>query len=168
MRVMPEAGSRVSTGSDVEAVRAVLHAYCRWLDARDVPTLLDQVYAVDAVDDRRRTVLRGHGAIGEYFDRAEAIVESTAHFLVNVDIQVSGDTARASSRVLASHWFLDQAHLGPARPSDCVLIGTYDDVLQRLPQGWRITRRTVGALGPGGLLMGRMPEAFRGFGGAPT
>jgi len=165
--VAPEADSGGSS-SDVEAVRAVLHAYCRLLDARDVPTLLDQVYAVDAVDDRRRTVLRGHKAIGEYFEGAESIIEATAHFLVNVDIEVTGKTARAASRVLASHWFLNRAHVGPVRPSDCVLIGTYDDALERLPQGWRITHRTVGALGPGGLLMGEMPDLFRGFGGASS
>jgi ketosteroid isomerase-like protein len=166
--VTPEGISTESTATDVEAVRGVLHAYCRLLDARDLPGLLDQVYAVDAVDDRRRAVLHGHEAIREYFERAGSIIEGTAHFLVNVDIAVTGDEARASSRVLASHWFLDQAHLGPVRPSDCVLIGTYDDRLRRLPQGWRITRRTVGALGPGGLLMGQMPDAFRGFGGAPA
>jgi ketosteroid isomerase-like protein len=166
--VTPEGISTESTATDVEAVRGVLHAYCRLLDARDLPGLLDQVYAFDAVDDRRRAVLHGHEAIREYFERAGSIIEGTAHFLVNVDIAVTGDEARASSRVLASHWFLDQAHLGPVRPSDCVLIGTYDDRLRRLPQGWRITRRTVGALGPGGLLMGQMPDAFRGFGGAPA
>jgi hypothetical protein len=162
-------GAEMAATSDVEAIRTLLHRYCRLLDERDTATLVDDVYAVDAVDDRRRgSALHGHRAIKEYFDRAEAIIEATAHLLVNVDIEVSGDEARASSRVMACHWFLNQAHLGSVRPSDCVLIGSYDDELRRLPDGWRITHRTVAALGTGGLLMGVMPEDFRGFGGART
>ena len=41
----------------------------------------------------------------------------------------------------------------PARPADFVLLGSYDDELVRTTDGWRIRRRVVGALGPGGLAL---------------
>jgi hypothetical protein len=151
---------------DGEAVRDVLHTYCRMLDTRNLGGLLDQVYAAEAVDDRRRgTPRRGLEEICAYFEASFRILEATVHLLMNIEVDVDGDEARAYSRVLACHWFAGTALMGKARPSECVLIGSYTDRLNRLPQGWRIVHRQVEALGPGGLLAGAMPDAFRGFGG---
>jgi ketosteroid isomerase-like protein len=158
-----------SSPADTEAVRDVLHRYCRLLDARDIQRLVEGVYDVDGVDDRQRgTPRRGHQEIRQYFERSLPMLEATAHLLMNVEIELDGDRATTRSRVMACHWFADTAQVGKARPSECVLVGTYDDQLQRLPQGWRIVHRQVGALGPAGLLMGSLPEAFRGFGGVES
>lgn len=156
----------MSVADDCDAIRDILHRYCRHLDARDTAALLSDVYTVDAVDDRRRGApLRGHAELRAYFDRALVGLEATAHLLSNIEIDVTGDNARALSRVLACHWFLNAASDGWVRPSECVLVAEYSDRLTRLPQGWRITHRTLTALGPGGLLAGTMPDTFAGFGG---
>ena len=109
----------------------------------------------------------GHEAIREYFERAGSIIEGTAHFLVNVDIAVTGDEARASSRVLASHLVSRPGPSGPGPAVGLALIGTYDDRLRRLPQGWRITVVRSGALVPAASSWGSLPDAFHGFGGDP-
>jgi hypothetical protein len=151
---------------DLEAVRDVLHRYCRLLDGGAIDDLLTGVYTPDAVDDRQRgDPLRGHDAIRPYLAAALELCQATAHLLANVEIDIAGDEAASSSRVMASHWFVGTAMLGVHRPADCVLVATYDDHLTRGPDGWRIDHRRVSALGPGGLLFGSMPTAFNGFAG---
>jgi hypothetical protein len=97
----------------------------------------------DAIDDRQRGE-PPHGAVEivEYSRRAMIHSEGTAHILTNVDVGVDGatGTATASSRVIAHHW--------------------------SITDGWRITHRVVGVLGPGGLGAGTLPSVFAGFGGA--
>jgi ketosteroid isomerase-like protein len=150
--------------SESDQVRRTLHNYCRLLDERDLDQLLRRVYTSDAVDDRKRgEPLRGHEQIRGYFARAFDHVGATAHLLSNADVVVDGDRASAYSRVTAYHWLVGG---DPVRPADFVLLGSYDDALVRTAEGWRITRREVGALGPSGLSAGTLPEVFRGFGGS--
>ncbi len=138
-------------------------------DARDLDALMNQVYAPDAIDDRRRgTPWRGHGEVRSMFAQALEAFEATAHLLMNVEVSIEDDDARAYSRVLACHWFAGTAALGKARPSECILVGSYTDRLHRFDYGWRIVHREVDALGPAGLLAGLMPVSFRGFGGVAT
>ncbi len=152
--------------ADREAIRDVLHRYCRYLDERNLDALVEEVYAADATDDRRRGAPKvGRAEIRAYMARARDLCEATAHLLSNIEIELDGDSARARSRVMACHWFAETSYLGKARASECVLVGTYDDRLARLPEGWRIVHRQVGALGPAGLLAGTLPPAFRGFAG---
>jgi hypothetical protein len=151
---------------DSEAIRDVLHAYCRMLDTRELDGMLDQVYAADAVDDRRRgSPRRGLEEIRAYFEQSFPLLEATAHLLTNIEVHVDGDRARSYSRVLACHWFAANELMGKARPSECVLVGSYTDQLHRFSEGWRIVHREVDVLGPAGLLAGALPLAFRGFGG---
>ena len=148
------------------AITAVLYRYCELLDERNPSALVSEVYASHAEDDRKRgTPRRGEAELVSYFSAALDLLEATVHLLSNVTVHLSGDIATASSRVQACHWFAATAALGPVRASECVLVARYDDELARLPQGWRITRRRVTACGPGGLLAGRMPAVFSGFGG---
>jgi ketosteroid isomerase-like protein len=153
--------------SPADEVRRTLHAYCRRLDERDLDALLEEVYLPDAVDDRQRgEPLRGHAAIRSYFERALSRLRATAHVLSNIDVSIEGpegSQANASSRVTAYHWSIDS--LEPNGPADFVLLGTYDDLLSRTPNGWRIQARRVGALGPSGLASGSLPAVFAGFGG---
>jgi ketosteroid isomerase-like protein len=151
--------------SDSE-VRRTLYAYCRLLDERDLDAVISRVYLPDAVDDRKRgTPLTGHEQIRQYFERAFETVAATAHLLSNVEVSVDGDRATAYSRVTAYHWTYGG---DPARPADFVLLGSYDDELVRTAEGWRISRRVVGALGPTGLAAGALPEIFAGFGGTAS
>jgi 3-phenylpropionate/cinnamic acid dioxygenase small subunit len=144
-------------------VRHTLYRYCRLLDERDLDALMAQVYLPNAMDDRRRgKPLTGHQEIRAYFERAFVSVAATAHLLSNVEVTITGDHAVAHSRVTAYHWTYGGE---PARPADFVLIGTYDDELMHTADGWRISRRVVGALGPAGLVAGALPEIFAGFGG---
>jgi ketosteroid isomerase-like protein len=131
------------------------------LDVRDFDALVARVYSEDAIDDRQRAApLRGRGEIAEYFRRAAKHLQATAHLLTNVDVEVdpTAGTATASSRVIACHWSLPVDDQPAARPADFVLLGTYDDVLRRTPDGWQITHRLVGALGPAGLVAGSLPR----------
>lgn len=147
-----------------DEVRRTLHDYCRLLDERDLDELMRRVYRPDATDDRKRgTPLRGHVEIRAYFAKAFELVASTAHLLTNVDISVDGDTATSYSRVTAYHWLSGG---DPVREADFVLLGSYDDTLVHTADGWRISHRVVGALGPAGLGHGTLPAAFAGFGGA--
>lgn len=156
----------MNSDAEAQAVENVLHAYCRLVDDRDGEGLALKVYAADAVDDRRRGApLRGHREIVAMFRRAWTVLDATAHLLSNVEVEVSGEVAHASSRVTAHHWLSESARLGRARPADFVILGTYEDELRRFPEGWRISHRVVGALGPGGVAAGTLPEEFRGFGG---
>jgi hypothetical protein len=151
---------------EADEVRRTLHAYCRMLDERDLDGLMRLVYLPDAVDDRKRgEPLAGHGQIRAYFERAFGHVAATAHLLSNMDVRIEDDRAWAYSRVTAYHWM---AGGDPVRPADFVLLGSYDDELLRTPDGWRISRRVVGALGPAGLAAGELPAVFAGFGGADT
>lgn len=150
--------------SEEDDVRRTLYAYCRMLDERDLGELMNRVYLPDAVDDRKRGApLTGHEQIRGYFERAFEQVAATAHLLSNVEVTVDGGRAASYSRVTAYHWMSGG---NPARPADFVLLGSYDDELLLTPDGWRISRRLVGALGPAGLVAGELPEVFRGFGGA--
>jgi ketosteroid isomerase-like protein len=147
-------------------VRRTLYAYCRLLDERNLDELISRVYIADAVDDRQRgTPLAGREQIRQYFERAFEQVAATAHLLSNVEVAVDGDRATAYSRVTAYHWTFGG---NPVRPADFVLLGSYDDELLRTPQGWQISRRIVGALGPSGLVAGALPEVFAGFGGTAS
>ncbi len=153
----------VDDRSDIEDV---LHLYCTLLDNRRPDLLVTEVYAPDAVDDRRRGTLRqGTEELQDYFTAALGVLEATVHLLSNVVIRLDGEDARASSRVQACHWFAATARLGPVRACECVLVATYDDEFHRFSYGWRITRRQVTVGGPGGLLTGTMPAAWAGFGG---
>lgn len=148
-----------------DQIRATLHAYCRHLDAFDLDALLAEVYTPDAVDDRstgaplsgHQAILRGHDDIRAYFTRAFDTVEALAHLLTNVDVRFDGERAITSSRVLAFHWLRTTADQGPARPTDFVMMGTYDDELRLTPDGWRISRRKVSMLGVSGFALGTFP-----------
>ncbi len=153
-------------GNEVEGIRETLYRYCRLLDERQPLELVRSVYLPEAVDDRQRGApRRGHDELIAYFEAALVLLEATVHLLSNVEIELHGDTATTRSRVVASHWFVGSALFGKVRPAECVLVGAYEDTLVRQADGWRISHRLVRALGPGGLLFGQMPEAFRGFGG---
>jgi ketosteroid isomerase-like protein len=149
--------------SDEDEVRRILHTYCRMLDERDLDELMHRVYLADAVDDRRRgEPLRGHEQIKGYFANAFEHVAATAHLISNADVDVDGDRATSYCRVTAYHWMFGG---DPVRPADFVVLGSYDDEFVRTPDGWRIARRVVGALGPAGLSAGALPAVFAGFGG---
>jgi ketosteroid isomerase-like protein len=152
--------------ADDDEVRRTLHAYCRLLDERDLDELIPRVYLSDAVDDRSRgTPLQGHDQIRGYFAQALEHVASTAHLLSNIEVDVDADGRRATaySRVTAYHWMSGG---DPVREADFVLLGSYDDVLVRTDDDWRIAHRVVRALGQAGLSQGVLPAVFSGFGGA--
>jgi ketosteroid isomerase-like protein len=154
--------------ADADEVRRTLHSYCRLLDERDLDGLVRRVYLPDAVDDRKRGApLKGHEEIRRYFATAFEHVASTAHLLSNIEIDIAADGGRATaySRVTAYHWIPGG---DPVRAADFVLLGSYDDVLVRTDDGWRIAHRVVGALGQAGLGQGTLPTVFAGFGGAPA
>lgn len=126
-------------GSDREAIRDVLARYNLAGDRgriADVIALFEPsgVLVTDAGE------YAGAEAIGGLFTAVTASAERVRHFTSTVVIDVTGDTATASSyfQVLTGtgldHW------------------GRYRDQLRRTPAGWRFTRREVRVDGqvPGG------------------
>nr|WP_240806552.1 nuclear transport factor 2 family protein [Polyangium spumosum] len=61
---------------------------------------------------------------------------STQHLNSNVVINVQGNTATMSTYLSATHV------LDPAGAVD-MAVGTYDDIVVRTPQGWKIAKRTL-------------------------
>lgn len=154
--------------NDCEAITQTLHTYCRAVDDRDVDLLSSHVYAPDAVDVRREDRRHeGIEAIIAMFRSSWSTLEATFHQLSNVEVQLgpSGRTASAHSYVVAAHWMLSSGGAGTYRPADNLLAGGYVDRLELRDNGWRIVRRQPFKRGPGGLLIGTMPESFHGFGG---
>jgi ketosteroid isomerase-like protein len=153
--------------SETAEVRRTLHKYCQLLDERRLEDLVVEVYAEDAVDDRRRAEpFRGRQQIHDYFARALQNLRATAHLLTNIDVTIdaTGQAATASSRVIAVHWN-DPPTPGGSEAADFVLLGSYADELRLIDGAWLIVHRTVGALGPTGLASGALPQVFAGFGG---
>jgi ketosteroid isomerase-like protein len=119
----------------------LLARYCTALDRRDWDRLAD-VFTADAVCD--------YGALGTPTGVAEITglvrgtldtLDATQHLIGNVVVAVDGDTATA-------HCYLIAQHLREGTPGGetYLLGGTYEDVLLRTADGWRITHRTLDRL----------------------
>ena len=82
-------------------------------------------------------------------------------------IEIDGDEARASSRVMAWHWF-HREDGDEHSQTDLLAIGGYQDRLRRTPDGWRIYERRGVKFGTG-VGIGNVPEqmkpVFDGMGG---
>ncbi len=145
--------------ADRAAVLDVLHHYCHCVDTRDPDGIADQVFAPDGVDDHGFGRWVGREPIREAFTSIVARFAATAHLLSNVRVTVDGDEAHARSHVTAWHW-LPGSTSGQV---DFVMLGTYEDHLVRLREGWRIGHREFRRLGPTPTTFGDLPGFLRRY-----
>jgi ketosteroid isomerase-like protein len=118
---------------DREAVRDVVQAYARAVDAKD----LAGVAACFTADCAYEGAL-GRGTIAEALATLRTAMDRyavTMHFLGTHAATVDGDAAHAETYAVAHHVRRDGGHL---------VVGVrYQDGLVRTPDGWRIARRVV-------------------------
>jgi len=121
---------------DEQAIRAVLHRYCRGIDRRQFD-LVRSCYHPDGWDDHG--AFRG-GVEGfiEHCRSGLARYERTMHFMGNMFIEVSGHLAKAETYTIAFHRV-------PARngkpPRDHLVGFRYVDDFERRGGEWRIKKR---------------------------
>ncbi len=143
---------------DEQQIRQLLLRYVVALDSRDF-ALLESVFTPDArIDIPAAGVFDPAGyrvACAEGLGRLDA----TQHFVGEPMLQITGDTARARSYLLAQHVVNQLA------PEATLTIGAwYDDEFRRVGERWLIAARTGNAVwwsgNPAVLGLHGVPNAF--------
>jgi hypothetical protein len=136
-----------------------LQRYGQALDDR-AWDVLDRVFMPDArirydVDGRAWSV-----AMGELKESSRALFERfwwTQHVFSVPLIELSGDSARATCRLIATHVQIDL----DGKRHRYVVYGTYRDALVRTAAGWRIRERHLhGVFSEGELLPRKLVQTF--------
>lgn len=127
--------------ADEWSIRSTIERYCRHLDDRRFPSLLE-LFAEDAVFFTMGQELRGRRAIAEFLRADETTPLSrphSAHLLSNCVVEVEGDEATAET---------DWTMIRRTPDGDIVidLAGRYQDHLCRSGDTWRFTERRAIAL----------------------
>lgn len=153
-------GSGLDALAERSEIEALLILYCTLVDRRDVDALVEEVFAEDAVDNHGLGVWQGRQGLHEGFSWVLSQFAGTVHQITNIVIQIDGEEATSRCYVSGWHWL---PHAGedrrPAgRSADFVVVGAYDDLLERRPQGWRIVHRTFRQVGNSVVGAGTLPE----------
>jgi hypothetical protein len=133
---VPIVDSDLKSATDEAAIRRVLFAYCRGVDRRDY-ALVRSCYHDGATDDHGKY----RGPVEGYIAFLRAELERftrTMHFVGNVIVDVTGDTAWSEAYTIAFH------RLAPAaanQESDYVSGLRYVDRHTRREGQWRIAER---------------------------
>jgi hypothetical protein len=136
----PSPHDRLLRLADQQDIRDVVYRYCRGIDRRDFD-LVRRCYHPDATDDHGEF----RGEVDEfiaYVQRTIVRFERTLHFIGNMLIDVTADTARVESYAVAYHR-LPASGGRPAR--DFVTGFRYVDDFERRAGEWRIAARVVAA-----------------------
>ena len=126
--------------SDRLEIQQLMVSYAHAIDARDFDRL-DRVFTPDAYID-----YRAMGGIDGHFPEVKAWLRPALakfphyyHMMGNIDVTLSGDTARARTACFNPMECPPPAGAGPGQ---VMFLGLwYVDELLRTPQGWRIARR---------------------------
>jgi ketosteroid isomerase-like protein len=133
--------------ADVSEITQLLYRYARAIDGKDWKAL-ERVFTPDArihyAVERGTEV--GFAQLGPWLAQAMRIFKVTQHVITNPLIELSGDTARCTS-------YLTATHLQVKRDGTSVRTtegSRYSDALVRAPEGWRLDRVWVDGeyLGP--------------------
>ncbi len=145
--------------ADRQAVLDVLHHYCYCVDHRLPNGIADEVFSPDAVDDHGFDRWEGREQLRAAFTSIVERFTATAHLLANPRILIDGDRATSHCHVTAWHWLPG----GASHEADFVMVGTYEDELRRLDEGWRITFRRFRRVGPTPTASGQLPDFLRRY-----
>jgi hypothetical protein len=161
---MSELQSRLRALEDWRAVYEHEINYAHLLDTGQTHRVAEEIFSADAELDYGTGRLRGREAIHTFYSGFEAALRGTSHNLGNFHIEVQGDRARSACRAMAWHWHKAEesktvsASNLPA--ADLLAIGGYQDDLERVASGWRVTRRLCVQFGTG-IGLGTATDAIR-------
>lgn len=88
-------------------------------------------------------VLTGPDAWADFVMEALAVYTSTQHLVGTIDVKLDepGDGKQTNTATMTT--YLHATHEHNPEGDLWIVLGTYHDELQRTPQGWRISRRTL-------------------------
>jgi hypothetical protein len=145
------------SADDRFAIADTLARYCFLLDRGHAEQLSEEVFSADAQLDYSSGLVVGQQAVASFFAPYAGQFHTTAHFVSNVVVsEIAGEPA-STCYYQSWRWNPETAVFGPLRPADMVGIGAYDDRWTKTAAGWRIRRRSLRALGPGPIGVGRPP-----------
>lgn len=144
----------VSQLADRVAVEEVIYRYPHCLDTGRFAEVATEIFTEESELAFGDTVMRGGKAIADALAGYSHVLRACSHNVTNLVIHVNGDSAQATYRILAWHWFIrDDGDLMAA--SDIMTVGGYNDQLVRTAAGWRVHRRQGFMQGNG---VGVVPE----------
>ena len=121
---------------DDRAIRSLVYRYCRAIDRRQYD-LLRSCYHPEATDHHGDF----YGGVEDFVAHVKkglAAYERTLHFVGNLQVEISGSTARTEAYVLA---LARLARDGDTPERDNTVALRYVDDLERREGEWRILRR---------------------------
>ena len=125
--------------ADIEAIRQLKNRYCELCDADYDADALAGLFTDDAVwDGGPMGAHHGREAIRRFFEGSSTRVAFALHMVLNPQIEVDGDVARA-------RWYLWQpmVYRLPGGEQAWWMSARYDDRCVRTDQGWRFARVQV-------------------------
>lgn len=145
--------------ADRIAVEERLLMYVHLLDSWQFERIAAEIFTPDASVDFAGDHVVGRTAIHAQVMGYRGALKGCSHNITNIFIEIAGDEARASCRVVAWHWF-GIPGADTLAPSDLLAVGGYQDRLRRTVDGWRIYERRGLSYGTG-IGVGTVPEAMR-------
>jgi hypothetical protein len=154
--------SRLRALEDWRAVYEHEIKYAHLLDTGQTHRVAAEIFSADAELDYGTGRLRGRDAIHAFYSGFEGALRGTSHNLGNFHIEVAGDRARSSCRAMAWHWHkANESKTVPDLPAaDLLAIGGYQDDLERVGSGWRVSLRRCVQFGTG-IGVGTATDAIR-------
>lgn len=121
---------------DKQEIYEVLARYCRGIDRLD-ESLLRSVYHPDATDDHGFFRGKASDFIDWALDFSRAKMKSTWHVIMNVLMEVDGDTAHSEAYSVAYHRVKEE------KDYDWIVGGRFIDRFERRKGEWKILKRRV-------------------------
>lgn len=149
----------LATFADRIAVEERIFMYAHLLDSRQFHRIADEVFTEDADVDFGGQRAKGRAEIEATVMGYTGVLQGCSHNVSNLIIELNGDEARATSKVLAWHWFNREDGNHYAQ-TDLLAVGGYQDRLRRTPGGWRIYERRGVNFGTG-IGIGEVPLEMR-------
>lgn len=128
----------MATGTDVEAVRTLVHTYAERIDAGDLDglaALFEHATWRPAGED---FVARGAREVRRMYEPVILYDGSprTKHLTSNVTVEVDGELARARS-------YYTVMQSAPGFPLQAIVSGRYEDTFECVEGTWRFTDRLI-------------------------
>lgn len=148
-----------ATMADRMAVEQCIYMYAHLLDSKQYDRIAAEVFTEDGDIDFGGQPARGRAEIEATVMGLTGMLKGCSHNISNIIVEVNGDEARATCKVMAWHWF-NNPEGGDFDPTDLLAVGGYQDRLRRTDAGWRIYQRRGVNFGTG-IGIGDVPVELR-------
>lgn len=145
--------------ADRMAIEERIYMYAHLLDSQQYGRIAEEVFTEDGDIDFGGQQALGRAEIEAIVMSYTGVLKGCSHNTSNLIIEVNGDEARATSKVMAWHWF-NKPEGGDYDPTDLLAVGGYQDWLRRTDAGWRIYKRRGVNFGTG-IGIGDVPDAMK-------